>query len=207
MKVEPTPRVRRSDKAAATRAAILAAARRAFAAHGYDGVGLRAIAAEAGVTAMMVGRYFGSKEGLFGEVVSDTMRDPVVLASENLGAADIPRAFARALVGITGRDTNPLDGFMILTRSSSSETAARIARDRIAQAHHATAAGAVGADHPSERAAIFLSFVAGFQGMRQMMGLSALAEADPVVLVELLTPVIAEILKPAARSQDICFGA
>lgn len=189
----------RSDKAAATKAAILAAARRAFAAHGYDGVGLRAIAAEAGVTAMMVGRYFGSKEGLFGEVVADTMRDPVILAPENLAAADIPRAFAQALVGITGRETSPLDGFQILLRSTGSETAAQIARERIALAHQAAASGAVGADHPSERAAIFLALVAGFQSMRQMMGLDALAKADPAVLVDLLTPVLAEILKPAAR--------
>lgn len=190
----------RSDKAAATRAAILAAARRAFAAHGYDGVGLRAIAAEAGVTAMMVGRYFGSKEGLFGEVVADSMRDPVILAPGNLAAPDMPRAFAEALVGITGRDAAPLDGFLILFRSTGSETAARIARERIAQAHQATATGAAGADHPSERAAVFLSLVAGFQLMRQMMGLDALAKAEPAVLVDLLTPLIAEILKPAGQN-------
>lgn len=196
MKSAPLPSTR-ADKAAATRAAILTAARRAFAAHGYDGAGLRTIAADAGVTAMMVGRYFGSKEGLFGEVVADSMRDPVILAPGNLAASDMPRAFAEALVGITGRDAEPLDGFLILFRSTGSETAARIARERIAQAHQAAATGVVVADHPSERAAVFLSLVAGFQLMRQMMGLDALARANPAVLVSLLTPLIAEILKPA----------
>src|SRR5258708_7811421 len=62
----------RSPKAEKTRLAILASARRAFAEFGYDGAGVRAIASGAGVTAMMVNRYFGSKEGLFGDVVTDS---------------------------------------------------------------------------------------------------------------------------------------
>ncbi|MGZ5395564.1 MAG: TetR/AcrR family transcriptional regulator, partial [Mycobacterium sp.] len=43
----------------ATRDAILTSAIAAFARAGYDGVGLREIAGDAGVTAMMVNRYFG----------------------------------------------------------------------------------------------------------------------------------------------------
>ncbi|HEV7965751.1 MAG TPA: helix-turn-helix domain-containing protein, partial [Actinoplanes sp.] len=57
----------RPRNAAATRAAILASARRNFARAGYDGVGVREIAGGAGVTAMLVNRYFGSKEQLFAE--------------------------------------------------------------------------------------------------------------------------------------------
>ncbi len=86
MKSDP-PANSRAAKADATRAAILASARKAFAEHGYDGAGLRGIAEAAGVTAMMVGRYFGSKEGLFGEVVADTMRDPTILSRDNLDRA------------------------------------------------------------------------------------------------------------------------
>ena len=50
---------------ARTADAILAAARRQFASYGYDGTGLRAIAALADVNVALIGRYFGSKEGLF----------------------------------------------------------------------------------------------------------------------------------------------
>lgn len=60
--VAPTTRKPRQRDAEATREAILASARRAFALSGYDGAGVRDIAAGAGVTAMMVNRYFGSKE-------------------------------------------------------------------------------------------------------------------------------------------------
>lgn len=48
-----------------TRDEILAAARRVFAANGFDRATLRTIAAGAGVDAAMVRHYFGDKAGLF----------------------------------------------------------------------------------------------------------------------------------------------
>lgn len=65
----PKPPARRRN-AAATREAILNSARHAFANAGYDRVGVREIARGAGVTAMLVNRYFGSKEQLFAEVLA-----------------------------------------------------------------------------------------------------------------------------------------
>jgi AcrR family transcriptional regulator len=193
MNLPPTARAAKAD---ATRAAILASARKAFAELGYDGAGLRGIAEAAGVTAMMVGRYFGSKEGLFGDVVTDAMRDPVILSEGNLGRSDLPRAFAEALVGVTTQGQTPLDGFLILFRSTNSPTAARIARERIALVHQATATGAILGEHASERAALFLAVIAGVQMMRQMLELDPLTKADPALLVELLTPVIASLIEP-----------
>jgi AcrR family transcriptional regulator len=200
MKSAERPALSRSDKAEATKAAILASARRMFADHGYEGAGLRGIAEGAGVTAMMVSRYFGSKEGLFGEVVTDIMRDPVILSPENLAAPDIARAFAASLVGLTNQDARPLDGFLILFRSTASPVAATIARERIAAAHQCTAQGVTTGAHARERAAIFLSIVAGFQMMRQMLQLAPLVEASPSVLVDLMTRVFATILQPGPRS-------
>ena len=143
---------------------------------------------------MMVSRYFGSKEGLFGEVVTDSMRDPVILSAANLAAPDIARVFAEALVGLTGKDAQPLDGFLILFRSTSSPVAAAIARERIAAAHQATAQGVAQGPDAAERAAIFLAIVAGFQMMRQMLQLTPLVEAKPTLLADLMTPVFATIL-------------
>lgn len=50
--------------AADTRDALLRAARRHFSVHGYAGATLRGIAADAGVSAALLVKYFGSKEGL-----------------------------------------------------------------------------------------------------------------------------------------------
>ncbi|GAA2409774.1 TetR family transcriptional regulator [Nonomuraea africana] len=54
----------------ATRERLLAAARALFAEHGYEQVTVRMIAAAADANIALVGRYFGSKAGLFGEVLA-----------------------------------------------------------------------------------------------------------------------------------------
>lgn len=77
---------RRSD---ATRATILAAAREHFAAHGYQGATIRAIAAAAGIDPALVMRYYGNKEGLFAAAAEFDLRLPDLgaLAREQVGAA------------------------------------------------------------------------------------------------------------------------
>ena len=82
-----TSRRKRPRNAAATRQAILQSARQAFARAGYSGAGVREIAHGAGVTAMLVNRYFGSKERLFAEAVAESMATTGVPAgAENAGA-------------------------------------------------------------------------------------------------------------------------
>jgi hypothetical protein len=53
---------------------------------------------------------------------------------------------------------------------------------------------ALNGDLAPQRAALVLSIVAGFQIMRQMIGLSALADADPKALVKILGPIIQQIV-------------
>ncbi|GAA2318884.1 TetR family transcriptional regulator [Streptomyces caniferus] len=55
----------RPRRSAATRAAILAAARDRFAADGYERATIRAIAKDAEIDPSMVMRYYGNKAGLF----------------------------------------------------------------------------------------------------------------------------------------------
>ncbi len=71
--VKTSPAPRRSD---ATRAAILAAAREQFAAHGYQAATIRAIAAAAGIDPAMVMRYYVNKEGLFAAAAEFDLRLP-----------------------------------------------------------------------------------------------------------------------------------
>src|ERR1700746_711612 len=120
----------RRRHAAATRAAILASARKAFARSGYDGVGVRGIAQGAGVTAMLVNRYFGSKEHLFEEVVEVTLSAPGILTREVMkqgrDLATLSRNVAEALVARTAPEVTPMDGFLILLRSAANDQAAKI---------------------------------------------------------------------------------
>lgn len=59
-----------------TRRAILDAARARFASCGYEQTTIRAVAAEAGIDASMVMRYFGSKAGLFTAAASSSFEPP-----------------------------------------------------------------------------------------------------------------------------------
>jgi AcrR family transcriptional regulator len=192
--MEESSLVRRRN-AADTRAAILRSARRAFARAGYDGAGVREIAREAGVTAMLVNRYFGSKERLFAEVVADTMAKPVILTEAILASPTIGVDFASALLDQTGPEATPLDGFLILFRSASNPATAAIGREQIEKMHHRTLTAALPGHLAAERSAILLSLVAGFQMMRQMIGLSALAKADRATLISLLAPMIQQIVE------------
>jgi AcrR family transcriptional regulator len=76
-----------SPRSKPTRAAILAAARRRFAADGFERTTIRAIAAEAGIDPSMVMRYYGSKEGLFGAAADLDLQLPDLAAvpREKLG--------------------------------------------------------------------------------------------------------------------------
>ncbi|NYF21793.1 AcrR family transcriptional regulator [Xanthomonas sp. JAI131] len=190
------PKLRARD-AEATREAILASARRAFAQSGYDGAGVREIAAGAGVTAMMVNRYFGSKEQLFAEVVEATMTQGSLIAGGIMDRPNPGRALAEALVRMTRADATPLDGFLITFHSASSPLAAQIGRDKIAAHHLKTVAAALDGRLSAERAALILAMISGFQVMRQMIALPALADADEAELAQLLGQVFDRLIRPA----------
>jgi AcrR family transcriptional regulator len=191
----------RRRNAAATRMAILASARQAFARAGYDGAGVREIAAGAGVSAMLVNRYFGSKEKLFAEVTAATMAHATILTQQNLKSPRLGETIAAALVDITKTGDTPLEGFLILLHSASSKRAAEIGRQQIENGHQKVMTSALSGDLAPQRAALVLSLVAGFQVMRQMIGLSALAEAEPGDLVQLLAPLFQQLVdRPSTKN-------
>lgn len=184
----------RTRDSALTRAAILDSARKAFVQSGYDGAGVREIAAGAGVTAMLVNRYFGSKEALFAEVVAALMGGPRILTDELMRAPDAGRRLAEGVVAMTDDGATPLDAFLIMTRSAASPRAAGIAREQIELHHQKTVAEGLGGSLAPERAALILSLISGFQTMRQGIGLSALTTADSRSLVDLLAPMFQRLI-------------
>jgi AcrR family transcriptional regulator len=84
---------RREENAEATRAALLAAARRAFAANGFAGADVGAIAAEARVTTGAIYHHFGSKKGLF-QAVAEAIESEILTKAET-GAGELSWQFLR----------------------------------------------------------------------------------------------------------------
>ena len=184
----------RRRNAVATRAAILGSARLAFARAGYDGAGVREIAAGAGVTAMLVNRYFGSKENLFAEVVANTMATPSLITEKVINSATPGESLAAALIELTKPGSTPLDGFLIMLRSTASKPAAKIGREMIEKHHYKAMLAALSGEAAAERAALVLALIAGFQMMRQMIGLTALTRAETSVLRKVLGPVFQQLI-------------
>lgn len=111
----------RKRNAEATRAAILEAAKRQFAASGYDRAGLREIAGEAGVDVALIKRYFGGKEPLFVEALK------AAFAPERLRGWD-RRSFARDVAERMAESAHageePTERFQFLLRAATSPTTA-----------------------------------------------------------------------------------
>lgn len=170
---DPAPTAR-TRNAAATREAILQSAVVAFTRHGYNGVGVREIARAAGVTAMLVNRYFGSKEQLFAEVVD------VVFSEGALITDDLPSLSRSAARGLVASDPHSVDGFELMVRSIADPRATEILRRAIDDRHRQLQALLSGA-HAHERAALFLSLLLGIRAMQHMLASPTLGGDEKVV--------------------------
>ena len=86
----------------ATRAAILEAAKKLFAAKGFDAATVRDICTEAGVNIALVSRYFGSKSGLYAEVcrsLLDGLAAPLAHLDVGISTAEDWRRNVREWIG------------------------------------------------------------------------------------------------------------
>ncbi|MEU6346059.1 TetR/AcrR family transcriptional regulator [Streptomyces sp. NPDC046977] len=190
---EPPPAApRRSRNAAATREAILSSAVEAFTRLGYDTAGVRDIAKDAGVTAMMVNRYFGSKEQLFAEVVDSTFAPRTVVGSD---PAALVHDIARSLVERTAPEAEELSPFLLMLRSASNPRTAEIARQGIERHVERHLTGLMTGENTSERSALALSLIAGVWLMRKLIGNTALVEADPNELAGRLESLLRTLLE------------
>ncbi|MFJ6382602.1 TetR/AcrR family transcriptional regulator [Kitasatospora sp. NPDC092039] len=186
------PPARRRD-GAATREAILAAAVVEFTEHGYAAAGVRQIAERAGVTAMMINRYFGSKEGLFAQAVDRAFAPPTVVGDE---PAALAHAIARALAERTAAGAERLDPFLLLLRSAPDPEAAGIMRRGVEAHVGARLAGLLEGPDADVRAQLALALVAGTWLLRTVVGTSALAAADDGRLADLLADMLQPLVAP-----------
>lgn len=193
---------RKRDRAT-TREVILAAAVVEFTEHGYARAGVRQIADRAGVTAMMINRYFGSKEGLFAQAVDRAFGPATVVGDEPAG---LPEAMARTLAERTAPGAEPLDPFLLLLRSVQDPEATAILRQGIETHVGTRLAGLLDGPQTDVRAQLGLALIAGTWLMRTVVGTAALAEADDGSLSELLAGMLRPVLGEAGGDGEGAAG-
>jgi AcrR family transcriptional regulator len=174
---------RRPRNAQATREAILQSALAAFSRHGYDGIGVREIAQTAGVTAVLVNRYFGSKEELFAAAVEVAFADNSLFTGES---TTIAKRLSAAVMTKTETHVEPNDAVLLLLRSAPNPRAAEILRESIARQFERPLRASLPGPKASERAATILALVAGVLLMRKVIRIKGLADANPGMLSSLL---------------------
>jgi AcrR family transcriptional regulator len=176
----------------ATEAKILEAARRLFAHDSYDNVGIRDIASEAGVDSALIGRYFGSKEGLFLEALENGRTRPDFLEDGRSGMA--PRAAEMLTDG--PQDDDKLIDLLIMLNSAGSSNAASSVRDSIESRFHKPVACLLEGDHCDLRARLFGSVLMGLAISRTIMGPYGLSDEESDMLKARLTAILEDALAP-----------
>jgi AcrR family transcriptional regulator len=179
-----------------TREAILEAARAQFAAHGYDGATIRAIAAAAGVDPALVHHFYGSKESLF----AAAMQLPFI-PSEVIGAALAQHApgdslgthMVRSALAIW-ESAEVRGAFQSMLRSAlTSEQAAATLREFIAAAILRPVASVAGGTDPGRtpfRTSLVASQMLGLALGRYVLRFGPVAEASPDELAAAIGPTI-----------------
>lgn len=151
------PLARKRD-ADATRAAILAAAKTHFARSGYEGGYLRDIAADAGVDAALINRYFGGKDGLFAAALKDSIRPDAISQWER---KTFGRDIARMMANHAHHDNDRMHAFQFLLRAATSPTTAPLLNVAVQDRFMAPIRAWIGGEQAEARARIVASVFIG----------------------------------------------
>ena len=181
---------RRRD-AVNTRARILATAREQFSLAGYDRTTVRSIAAAAGVSANLITRYFGGKQGLFDEATEVDLRvaDALPGPDDRLGH----RIAEHVVTRWEGRPGDDPLVTMLRAAMSDPEAAARLARFLARQTSAPLVAHLATPDAAGRAAAVGV-VIMGLITQRYVLRAGPVAHADPQHLSAWLGDVLQGVL-------------
>ncbi|WP_328617552.1 TetR/AcrR family transcriptional regulator [Amycolatopsis sp. NBC_00355] len=168
-----TPRARRRD-AAATREALLMAARTLLSEHGVEGTSTRDVAARAGVNQALVYRYFGSKEKLFAEA-ADRGWDSADTMTRDIPLKDLPRALLERALNVGAEHPGGLSG---LVTAANDDMIRAVVRERIERAFDEQLAPRLSGPDRALRAELLAALITGVAVLRGKVGTKALTAAD-----------------------------
>ncbi|MFI8814441.1 MULTISPECIES: TetR/AcrR family transcriptional regulator [unclassified Streptomyces] len=173
------PRPRRS--AALTRQEILDAARELFTRDGLAAVGIRAVAARAGVDAALVIRHFGSKEQLFVEAMSVDLPATRIMEGPLEGMG---RALVEHVVDLSASTAGALAvaSLAALFRASDRAEVQRTLRATIERSFAAPLVHRLGGEDAELRAHLVAAQIGGLLTSLHVVEDAVLAHADRAAL-------------------------
>lgn len=183
----------RGRNAAATRQAILEAARVCFMVEGYDQTGVREIASRAGADPALVNRYFGSKEALFAEAVATKFDFGALFAEDR---ATLGERLASYVLQKKSPDQE-YDPLVALLRSASSDVAGRKLRETLTEGFVRPLAARLDGPDAVLRAELIGSILLGLLAYRTVIG--AMEGGDRSQVVAHAGPLLQSLIDGAER--------
>jgi AcrR family transcriptional regulator len=181
-----------------TREAILGAARRQFADHGYGRASLRSIAAAAGVDQKLIAHYFGSKQQLFLAAIGLPISPgDVLLRVLGDGERDLAVVTARLVDALTAILEQPelVQSIAALIRAGASEPdVAQLLRAFFPGAVLESVEGLLGPGDPAYRLNLVGSQVIGLVMARAVVGLEPMSSMPARAVAESVAPNLARYL-------------
>jgi AcrR family transcriptional regulator len=178
-----------------TREAILAAATRHFAQHGYDRASLRGIAAEAGVDQKLIAHFFGSKQQLFVAAVGLPFNPgevlPAILAGD---PASIGERLAGLLVEVLDQPELHQRLTGVVRAAASEPEVARMLREFLTRELFGPAAEMLGTDDGPFRANLVGSQIVGLVMARYVVAIEPLASMPPDAIAAAVAPTLQRYL-------------
>lgn len=188
-----SPRGRRPG-APDTRAAILDAARAAFAADGFAASSVRRIAAEAGVDPALVHHYFGTKDRLFLAALEIPVDPRELLAPV---VADGPEGagerVVRTLLSVWD-DPELQPRLLAVARSLGDPSGARLIADGVIPVVIGPVLAGLVRDHPEQRVPFVASQLVGLIVSRYLLAIEPLASLPAERVVSRVGPVVQHYL-------------
>jgi AcrR family transcriptional regulator len=191
-----TRRRGRRPGASQSRQVILDAARGRFAKDGYAGATIRKIADDAGVDAVLVMQFFGSKDELFAAVMSITPSALSRFADAFDGPEDsVGERVTSAFLGVWDGDPQDSEPLLAMLRAATSNEQATAQLREFIQAR---ISAALGSDH-AVRVGIASSMLVGLMVGRRIVQVPALVGQDTESLVAIIAPALQEVLTGGAE--------
>jgi AcrR family transcriptional regulator len=162
----------RARSAETTKQAMLTAARRRFLRESYENVGLRDVAGDVSVDVALVGRYFGSKEELFRQVLL-VGRQEEILPPE-ITVEEVPAFLAQLFLAGTADADQNVERLLIILRSASSPAASQVVQETLGEDVLTPLAARLGGANPELRASMIMAVWMGMTIMRTVI------EVEPV---------------------------
>jgi AcrR family transcriptional regulator len=178
MTQRPAPTTgRRPRDSAATRQALLTAARTLFAQLGYDATTVRAVADRAGVNQALLFRYFGNKRGLFVNAVQGEALELLEGPPEDL----LERSLDAMLTDEGERYGT--ETLLAVLRAATSEQVGEEVRERLGAAYSTAFAAKAATDDPHDaavRGELLLAWLLGLSLTRSVLVGGPLSDVQAV---------------------------